>query len=166
MKKAYQVLDFSLTTSLLPGKDNNYSGPKTIVEICEKISEESKQLGLDVPYDNVYAIIRHYFYQMISHMKKGDFMRLEEMGDFAMSPAERRKRNKIEDKIYIKRRNRQRFLWAKKYHKIKLRNEWKEFNRVREEKGLRPWSYRDWVQVHKKYLPTKIKSDDKYKITK
>lgn len=144
-----------LKTNLLPGKSSSYSGPKDNPEICEQIALDCKERGIELSGKEIYSLVGQFFRHIVIHMRLGNFIRLAGIGDFGMTSKEKEKREKIEDDLYYEKLGKNRVKNRVKGYNLKVYRRWKEFNRIREEKGLKPWNLKDWQAVTKDYYKGK-----------
>lgn len=149
--KSYQVLNFSLKVNSLPGKDKTFKGPSSNRAICEQIESDAKSIGMDLSSGVIKNIIGLFFTHILSYMKKGDYIRIDELGDFGMSRKEKTKRNKREKEIFYAKYLYKKKRLSRKHFNLKVRNKWREYNLKRVEKGLPEWKFKDWCKVFKIY---------------
>jgi len=153
-----------LTTTLLSGKNKSFAGPRYQTEIYKKIIQDAKEQGIELSSDAVKSIIEQFFVRVERHMRDGDFIDIEQLGQLGMTNAEKRKRESKDDDKYFRmldlKRKRERRKW--KIHEFKLK--WKEFNAMRESKGLKPWTYYEWHVVNHIRHPMKVYNTKNNKI--
>jgi nucleoid DNA-binding protein len=141
----------------LQGKVDSFKGPKDSRAISRQIALDCKEKNIDLSDKTIYRIVGLFFRHIVQHMKKGDFIRIDELGDFGMKPEVRKKREKEEGlkdvkKRYLKRKRNTRMSYN--YH-LKVR--WRAFNAMRESKELSLWSFKDWMSVNKSFKMRRIR---------
>lgn len=158
-KKSYQVLDFSLTTNLLPGSIKEFSGPTTSNAICRQIESDARLNGMELPYDTIRSIVGLFFRHIVYHMRKGNFIRIKELGDFGMSKKTKEIFTKRDHINTVNKYYRKRLVNRRKVQIYILKCRWKAFNNMREEKGLEPWKFKEWIIVNKIKIKRKVRND-------
>lgn len=156
MKKPYRALDFQLKTSLLPGKIDSYKGPVNSREISRQVALEAKEKGIDITGDEVRFIAGLFFNRAQFYMRKKDFVIVDGLGSFGMTPKKRKDVDK-EDEIEYERKVRlMRYTRYREYRKSKVKKDFELFNAKRVAKGLKPWRWKEYRGVHKPKIPKRL----------
>jgi nucleoid DNA-binding protein len=141
----------------LPGKDLSYEGPVLLKEICNQIVLDAEQQGLSITEDQAVKVIRAFFLNVKSSMKKGKYVDLDVLGSLGLSPeAKKRKIKEVYKEAVRVKYTRKRRMKRTNFNQ-NLRKQWKKHCEMRVSKGLKPWRYKDWATVFKKRKMQKLK---------
>ena len=133
----------------MPGKISSFEGPKSSRKISKQISLDCKERNIELSDKDVYDIIGFFFRHIVLHMKKGDFIIVDELGKFGMDPKTKKIREKKELLKELKKRKLARLRNARRTYNRVLKVRWRGFNDMRASKDLEPWSFHDWLIVNK-----------------
>jgi hypothetical protein len=113
----------------------------------------------------IYNLVGLYFQHINRHMRLGNFIRIDELGDFGISIKEKRRRLKEDDVDFTRKDYERRLRNRRKCYNFRLKQRWKKFNEMRVSKELAPWKFSEWRTVHKSFKMRR-KSGPKVKIKK
>lgn len=131
------------------------------MEICNRISSECKERNIDLSGDDIFKIAGLFFRHMVSNMKMGNYITISELGEFGMDPKVKKKREHDEEIVAAKNRYLKMKMHTIHWHNKQLLKKWREFNEMRESKGLAPWKFEEWCSVNKLYKKRRIRKDSR-----
>ena len=88
--KPYRALNFTWKTSSLSNRAK-FDGPNGHSGIIKQIVQDAKDEGYDTSYSFVERTIGLFFKKIITNMRHGNFIVVDEIGSFGMTPSEKKR---------------------------------------------------------------------------
>jgi len=143
-----------LPTTSLPGKLPLNGIPSGNPAIFKQIaSEVREQFAIEFSEREVYNLLSRFFMRMRTHMKLGNFINIKYLGAFGVTSREKKHREKIDYAIIERKIHNKRNREYKKGRRHDIKVRYLKHCDMRKEKGLKPWTFADWQQVFKVYMP-------------
>jgi hypothetical protein len=150
-----------LPVTSLQGKVKDYSGPTDSRAICRQIQKDCQERGIEMSDKMIFRIVGLFFRQIVNHMKKGDYIIVDELGEFGMTSAEKKKREVSLLKKMQERYDRGRSHNRRNCYNFQLKRKFQKFNEMRKSKDLPPWTFREYCIVRNQF--TKKLHGDHYR---